>query len=265
MYRGRIAPTPSGWLHLGHARTFWTARQRSLEHGGELLYRNEDLDYDRCRPEFTEAAIEDLHWLGISWTGDPVHQSARLDNYQVAFERLRDAGHLFPCDCSRRDIREAATAPHAEDGDPIYPGTCRKHEQQTGDSKLNWRFRVPESEPIEFTDARLGPQCFIAGQDFGDFPVWQKNGMPSYQLAVVVDDAAMSITEVVRGADLLLSTARQLLLYRALHLSPPTFYHCPLILDDLGERLAKRHDAYSLRALREAGCSPEDVRRRFSG
>jgi len=263
MYRGRLAPTPSGLLHLGHARTFWVAHQRARQHHGKLLYRNEDLDVDRCKPEFREAAIEDLRWLGLEWDREPIDQSNRLSHYKNAFNKLRQAGHLFPCSCSRRDIRESTTAPHAEDGDPIYPGTCRNIPtilNSPPSTSYNWRFRVPNGESIEFSDGRLGPQHFVAGRDFGDFPVWQKNGIPAYQLAVVVDDAAMEISEVVRGADLLVSTARQLLLYRALGLAAPAFYHCELVRDEKGDRLAKRHAAMSLSALRDAGRTPEELR-----
>ena len=265
-YRGRIAPTPTGYLHLGHARTFWIAQQRARENNGTLLYRNENLDPQRCKPEFRETTIEDLRWLGLEWEGEPLDQSDRMPEYRTAFEQLRTAGHLFPCACSRKDIREASTAPHSEDGEPIYPGTCRDiptspNPQPSTD--LNWRFRVPEGEPVTFTDGRCGEQTFVAGQDFGDFPVWQKNGLPSYQLAVVVDDAATGITEVVRGEDLLVSTVRQILLYRALGLEQPAFYHCELMRDENGERLAKRHDALSLRELRAEGKTPEDLRAKF--
>ncbi len=267
MYRGRLAPTPTGLLHLGHAHTFWTAQQRSRELDGILLYRNEDLDPARCKPEFREAAIEDLRWFGLEWEGYPIDQSARTKYYQTAFEQLRDSGHLFPCTCSRKDISDAPNAPHSDDGETIYPGTCRTNIipalAKDSLSPVNWRFRVPEGEVIEFIDGRCGSQRFIAGENFGDFPVWQKDDMPAYQLAVVIDDAAMEITEVVRGEDLLLSTARQLLLYRALGLNPPNFYHCPLINDENGQRLAKRHDALSLRSLREHGHSPKELRVNF--
>jgi len=263
MYHGRLAPTPTGLLHLGHARTFWIAQQRARKQGGILFYRNEDLDSARCKPEFCEAAIEDLRWFGLEWQGDPISQTARLTHYQTAFEQLRDSGHLFPCTCSRKDIQEAASAPHTEGGETIYPGTCWKKDSQSlnheAPAPANWRFRVPDGEVVEFDDGYHGPQRFVTGIDFGDFPVWQKNDTPAYQLAVAVDDAAMEITEVVRGEDLLLSTARQLLLYQALGLLPPDFYHCPLITDEKGQRLAKRHDALSLRTLRERGHKPEDI------
>ena len=267
MYRGRLAPTPTGLLHLGHARTFWTAQQRARERGGILLYRNEDLDHARCKPEFCEAAIEDLCWLGLEWEGNPIDQSARITHYRKAFDQLRDNGHLFPCTCSRKDIRDAASAPHSEDGEAIYPGTCRTKDSSALSPKpltpANWRFRVTEGEVVKFEDGRCGPQQFVVGKNFGDFPVWQKDDMPAYQLAVVVDDAAMDITEVVRGEDLLLSTARQLLLYRALGLNPPNYYHCPLVIDENGQRLAKRHDALSLRTLRETNHTPENLRAKF--
>ncbi|MBR90268.1 MAG: tRNA glutamyl-Q(34) synthetase GluQRS [Verrucomicrobiales bacterium] len=264
MYRGRIAPTPTGHLHLGHARTFWTAYQRAQSNNGQLLYRNEDLDPQRCKTKYRQAAIEDLKWLGIQWNGAPVDQSNRLPIYRAAFQKLYDGGHLFPCDCSRKDLREAITAPHSEDGDPIYPGTCRDRQLNNSKQELNWRFRIPEGKIVEFTDVCLGHQQFVAGRDFGDFPVWQKNGLPAYQLAVAVDDNAMKITEVVRGADLLLSTARQILLYQALNIVPPVFYHCELMCDENGQRLAKRHDALSLRAIRESGGIPNEIRKNWT-
>ncbi len=259
-YRGRIAPTPTGYLHLGHARTFWIAHERCKAANGTLLYRNEDLDVDRCKEEYQKAAIEDCRWLGIEWEGDTINQSARIDYYQKAFKKLHRADHIYPCICSRKDIQEASAAPHGEDGETIYPGTCRNANTSTINQHANWRFRVPEGKLIEFEDAFWGPQSFTCGVDFGDFPVWQKNGIPSYQLAVVVDDAAMKITEVVRGADLLISTARQLLLYEALGLTPPSFYHCELMCDENGKRLAKRHDSLSLQTLRRKGKTPEQLR-----
>ena len=259
-YRGRIAPTPTGFLHLGHARTFWAAQERCLLHNGTLLYRNENLDAARCKQEFHNAAIEDCRWFGLAWQGMPVNQSERLDLYTEAFEKLKSSGYLFPCSCTRKDIQKASRAPHSEEGEAIYPGTCRNIVEPTKNKQANWRFRVPTGKPIEFQDRNLGPQGYLGQKDFGDFPVWQKNGTPSYQLAVVVDDAQMGITEVVRGEDLLNSTARQLLLYQALGLKPPAFYHCQLMYDENGQRLAKRHDSMSLRELRNQGKSPEYLR-----
>ena len=208
------------------------------------------------------AAIEDCRWIGLYWEGDVLHQSGRLDLYRKAFEQLKQSGYLFPCTCTRRDLENAVAAPHGEGRETIYPGTCRE-QTKPPEADCNWRFRVPDGEHVTFEDAHYGPQKFVAGRDFGDFPVWQKNGMPSYQLTVVVDDAAQEITEVVRGADLLVSTARQLLLYRALELIAPSFYHCDLMLDDEGNRLAKRNKALSLRELRTNGKTPEEVRKEW--
>jgi glutamyl-tRNA synthetase len=257
-YRGRIAPSPTGYLHLGHARTFWTAQERARARGGKLVLRNEDLDRDRCKTEFVRAMIEDLRWFGFEWQEGPCPQGERIALYHEAFEKLKRGGVLFPCNCSRKDVQRASQAPHQSDEEPIYPGTCRDRQNTSG--QVNWRFRVPDGEVIRFVDGHYGEQGFVAGKDFGDFVVWRQDDLPSYQLAVVVDDHAMRITEVVRGADLLLSTARQLLLYRALSLPPPAFYHCPLMTDSSGVRLAKRHDALSLRALRESGATPAQLR-----
>jgi glutamyl/glutaminyl-tRNA synthetase len=253
-----------------------------------LIFRNEDLDSQRCRPEFVQAMIEDLRWLGIDWIEGPDRggpcgpyvQSERREFYLHAWNTLRDRGMIYPCTCSRKDVAQAAGAPNDLDDEPVYPGTCRpivsgaarlpprgtaeaavatcaSHAEPKG---ANWRFRVPDGEEICFTDLHLGPQRFVAGRDFGDFIVWRRDDVPAYQLAVVVDDAAMRITEVVRGADLLKSTARQILLFRALGLAPPDYYHCDLVRDQSGVRLAKRHDSLSIRTLRELGWTPEQVR-----
>ncbi len=288
-YRGRLAPSPTGLLHLGHARTFWTAQQRARAKIGTLVLRVEDLDHARCRPEFVSAMFEDLHWFGFEWQEGPdrggalgpYSQSERGQFYLAAFNKLRDAGFLYPCACSRQDVLRALQAPHAGDDEPIYPGTCRPNRDSASQTeaaqtlagalpsvepprqtatRINWRFRVPDGQTVSFTDLRFGSQQFVAGKEFGDFVAWRHDNIPAYQLAVVVDDAAMGITEVVRGEDLLASTARQLLLYQALDLRPPQFYHCPLVMDEAGARLAKRHDALSLRALREKGLAPEALK-----
>lgn len=282
LYRGRLAPSPTGLLHLGHARTFWIAAQRAVDHGGQLILRNEDLDGQRCRPEFVDAMYEDLRWLGINWVEGPdcggpfapYAQSERRSFYLNAWESLRKRGFIYPCICSRKDVVLAAGAPNEDDDEPLYPGTCRpgvgpglrtgRAERSSAANSqpagLNWRFHVPDGEEIRFTDLHLGQQCFVAGRDFGDFIVWRRDDVPAYQLAVVVDDAAMKITEVVRGADLLKSTARQILLFRALGPPIPDYYHCDLIRDDAGIRLAKRHDSLSIRKLRELGWTREQVR-----
>jgi glutamyl-tRNA synthetase len=268
-YRGRIAPSPTGYLHLGHARTFWIAHERARANGGVLVLRNEDLDATRYKMEFVDAMLEDLKWFGIEWQEGPdvggpfapYNQSERMSFYRAALEKLRQQGAIYPCTCSRKDIRNAARAPHAEDDETIYPGTCRSNQQSAiGNRKFAWRFRVPDGETISFVDGNFGEQRFVAGKDFGDFAVWRNDGVPSYQLSCVSDDAAMQITEVVRGADLLVSTARQLLLYRALDLKPPQFFHCELMKDDAGVRLAKRHDALSLRELRMRREMPDLIR-----
>ncbi len=272
-YRGRIAPSPTGLLHAGHARTFWVAYQRCRDAAGTLVFRNEDLDPQRSRPEFEQAMFEDLRWLGIRWQEGPdvggpfapYAQSQRCDLYLAAWKQLLQSGAIYPCKCSRKDLERSAQAPHEgraarrEDDEPLYPGTCRprrrrqspirrpiSRRESTGDSGF------PTAKPIEFHDQHFGSQSFVAGRDFGDFLVWRRDDVPAYQLAVVVDDAAMQITEVVRGADLIKSTARQLLLYRALGLAPPLWYHCPLVTEASGQRLAKRHDALALRGLAPA-------------
>jgi len=294
-YRGRIAPSPTGFLHLGHAKTFWRAQQRARAAGGKLILRIEDLDRDRCRNEFAVAISADLRWFGLDWDEGPdvggpfvpYVQSARRRFYLKAWEKLCDRGCIYPCKCSRKDVLEASLAPHDENEEPIYPGTCRPASVAAAVSTAgeidppprtsgttaasdtaaaraamgtHWRFRVPDGERIDFLDQRVGIQSAIAGRDFGDFIVWRRDDIPAYQLAVVTDDAAMQISEVVRGEDLLMSTFRQLLLYRALGLRPPKFYHAPLVVDKSGKRLAKRHGALSLRALRARGATPKQLR-----
>jgi glutamyl-tRNA synthetase len=269
-YRGRLAPSPTGLLHTGHARTFWIAAQRAIENQGALILRNEDLDPQRSRAEFARAMIEDLRWLGIRWSEGPdcggaygpYAQSERRAHYLEAWRRLREGGFLYPCNCSRKDLAQSASAPNDADDEPVYPGTCRERKDGAEFKEpagVNWRFRVPNGEEIEFADLNLGRQRYVAGGDFGDFLVWRRDEVPAYQLAVVVDDTAMMITEVVRGADLLKSTARQLLLMRALGYAAPDYFHCDLVRDAAGVRLAKRQDALSIRHLRETGMTPERV------
>ena len=269
-YRGRLAPSPTGLLHIGHARTFWIAAQRAIENHGTLILRNEDLDPQRSRAEFARAMMEDLRWLGIRWSEGPdcggpygaYSQSERRTHYLEAWRQLRERGFLYPCVCSRKDLAQSASAPNDTDDEPLYPGTCRERKDVAEfmePAGVNWRFRVPDGESVEFADLNLGRQRYVAGSDFGDFLVWRRDDVPAYQLAVVVDDAAMRITEVVRGADLLKSTARQLLLMRALGYAAPDYFHCELLRDGDGVRLAKRHDALSIRHLREGGMTAEKV------
>jgi glutamyl-tRNA synthetase len=254
-------------LHLGHARTFWTARERARAAGGTLLLRNDDLDAARCRPEFVTAMLEDLRWFGFTWEEPVITQSTRLPLYRAALARLHAGGFIYPCHRSRKDVLAAASAPHAGDeaDEPLYPPAFRPPAGAplpplADPVTVNWRFRVPDGETLVFHDGHCGEQRATAGRDFGDFLVWRKDDTPSYQLACVVDDAEMDITEVVRGADLIKSTFRQLLLFRALGHPAPAFYHCPLVTDDTGARLAKRHDALALRTLRAQGCTPQGLR-----
>lgn len=264
-YIGRLAPSPTGLLHLGHVRTFAAARDRARN--GMLRLRIDDLDRSRSRAEFVDAAFEDLRWLGFEWAGKPVFQSGRAALYRQAWERLIHRGLVYPCSCSRKDLLEAAGAPHEVGGEPLYPGTCRPPSispaqggQWAAEGPLgrNWRFRAG-TEAVEWLDGGAGQQRFTAGQEFGDFSVWRRDGLAAYQLASAADDAEMGITEVVRGADLLVSTARQMLLFRALDWPAPAFRHVPLALDAEGRRLAKRTDALSVRALRERGFSAGQV------
>ena len=273
-YIGRLAPSPTGLLHLGHARTFWTAYERAQQHNGKLYLRNEDLDPQRSRKDFALAMREDLRWLGITWDAE-LQQSTRIPLYREALQRLLATGYAYPCTCSRRDLALSTQAPHEDDDEPVYNSRCRPSSSEPWilDPKpsLNYRFRIPANDPIPFTDINAGPQTFTPGSDFGDFLIWRKAlspdpadiGVPSYQLACVIDDAATNITEVVRGRDLLKSTARQILLQCALGLPTPQYFHCDLMRDDAGVRLAKRHNALSIRTLRESGLAPEQVRAKF--
>lgn len=232
--------------------------------------RMDDLDGARSRPEFAVAALEDLAWLGLRWEEPVIVQSTRLELYRAQLARLHAAGLIFPCHRSRRDLAEALSAPHESgahpaDDEPVYPAAWRPAASSplppldADGWATNWRFRVPDGRELRFTDGHFGPQAAVAGRDFGDFLVWRKDGFPSYQLACAVDDAALGITEVVRGADLIRSTFRQLLLLEALRAPIPAYWHAPLITDENGARLAKRHDALSLAALRARGVSPQDV------
>ncbi len=268
-YRGRLAPSPTGLLHLGHAHTFWIAQQRAISAQGTLILRDEDLDPERSQPHFRQAMLEDLRWLGLEWQEGPdvggpfgpYTQSQRRSLYRDAWRRLFEGGWLYTCHCSRKDLERTMQAPH--DDEVIYPGTCRPATPLAGwfetPAGAHWRFRVPEGEVVAFEDGHFGAQRFVAGHDFGDFLIWRRDDLAAYQLAVVVDDAAMQITEVVRGADLLKSTARQILVARALGVPSPAWYHCDLLVDEQGRRLAKRHDALSLRSLQRQGKQPQEL------
>lgn len=281
-YVGRLAPSPTGRLHLGHARTFALAAARARAAGGKLLLRIDDLDTARCRPEFAAAALEDLAWLGLRWEGPVIRQTDRIDRYRAALARLHAAGLVFPCRRSRKDLAGALSAPHeslprpasasssrpaelSADDEPLYPVAWRPPQGEppppldAAGLACNWRFRVPDTREISFTDGRYGPQSAVCGRDFGDFLVWRKDGFPGYQLACAVDDAEMGVSEVVRGADLIRSTFRQILLLESLGAARPAYCHAPLLTDDHGVRLAKRHDALALSTLRARGRKPSEL------
>ncbi|MEO2162983.1 MAG: tRNA glutamyl-Q(34) synthetase GluQRS [bacterium] len=270
--RGRLAPSPSGDLHLGHARSFLLAWWQARSQGGEIILRMEDLDADRCVEGAEQSVLEDLHWLGIDWDGEIVRQSDRLQLYEDALTKLWSDGHLYPCTCTRKELAEAASAPHptetpqgpggAEPG--LYPGTCRGRfdsreaaMEATGRGAA-WRMKIPPGE-CSFRDGIWGDYVEDVSATVGDFPVTTKDGRAAYQLAVVVDDADQGVDHVLRGDDLLSSTARQIHLQRALGLPSPAWYHVPLVIDGTGQRLAKRHDSLSLRRLREGGWKASEV------
>jgi glutamyl-tRNA synthetase len=248
------------------------AQERARQRAGALVLRNDDLDRERCKPEFVAALIEDLRWFGLEWDEGPdiggpftpYSQSERLDWYAEVWRQLHATGAIYPSLHSRKDVQQALVAPHEGDDEPLFPMVLRPPEGEGNDAAapgmVNWRFRVPDGREVAFIDERLGQVYRTAGVEFGDFIVWRKDGFPSYELATVADDHAMAISEVVRGEDLLTSTARQLLLYEALGWSPPAYYHCPLLRDADGVRLAKRHAALSLRRLREDGRRPDELR-----
>jgi glutamyl-tRNA synthetase len=271
-HRGRFAPSPTGPLHLGNARTALVAWLAARAAGGDYLLRVEDLDGPRVKPGVEARILAELRWLGLDWDegpdvggpAGPYRQSERSDRYRAALDRLRARGLAYPCFCSRAEITAAALAPHGPGDDgPRYPGTCRdlpavEVGRRSARRPPAWRLRVEPGE-VAFEDGVKGRCLQDVASAVGDFVVARADGVASYQLAVVVDDAEMGITDVVRGDDLVSSTARQLLLYRALGLAPPRFAHVPLVVGTDGERLAKRHGALSLGELRERGADPAEV------
>ncbi len=259
----RLAPSPTGALHLGNARTFLINWLVARQHGWKILLRIEDLDGPRIKSGADRQAIEDLQWLGLNWDEGPIYQSPRQAEYQRAVNQLLADGSAYPCVCSRKEVEQAASAPHAEDGGAVYPGTCRgkfatvESARRAAGREPAIRFRVP-NERITWQDAFRGPQQCDAQKELGDFVIAKADGVAAYQLAVVVDDAAMGITQVIRGDDLIDSTPRQILLYRALRLSAkiPTYRHLPLVIGEDGRRLAKRHGDTRLSMYRKMGVSP---------
>ena len=263
-YVGRLAPSPTGALHLGNIRTFMIAYLRARSSGGRLVMRIEDLDHPRDKPGAAAAAIDDLKWLGFEWDDEYV-QSERRAFYREALDRLVAHNLAYPCVCSRRDVEAAQSAPHS--GDQLfYPGICRGKfsDWQTAAAAISpripcWRFRVSPPAKVEFDDVFAGHRCADVASSLGDFPIARDPDGAGYTLAVVVDDAAMGVTEVVRGDDLLPATHAQILLQRALGLPSPRYLHVPLVVGPDGRRLAKRHGDTRISSFRAAGWSPERI------
>ena len=264
MHTTRLAPSPTGALHLGNARTFlvnWAMARRA---GWKIILRIEDIDGPRVKRGADLQAIEDLHWLGIDWDEEPIYQSQRLPLYRQAVDQLLANGAAYACTCSRSEIEQAASAPHAEDGAAVYPGTCRgrfvsvEQARQSAGREPAARFAVPD-RLFTFTDAFAGEKQFDLARQLGDFVIAKGDGSPAYQLAVVVDDAEMGVTQVIRGDDLIDSTPRQVLLYEALGLAShiPAYHHLPLVVGPDGRRLAKRHGDTRIGYYRQTGVAPE--------
>lgn len=263
----RLAPSPTGALHLGNARTFLVNWLLARQQGWQITLRIEDLDGPRVKATADRGLIEDLRWLGLDWDAGPIHQSQRRERYTAAMETLTRGGYVYPCVCSRREVEESASAPHGG-AVPIYPGTCRgrfasrdQAERQSG-RPAAMRFKVPPGR-IRFTDALHGVCEYDTARDLGDFVVEKGDRTPAYQLAVVVDDAEMGVSDVIRGDDLLDSTARQQLIHDALglHERIPRYTHLPLVVGPDGRRLAKRHGDTRLAYYRDQGVAPERVMR----
>jgi glutamyl-tRNA synthetase len=258
--RGRLAPSPTGAQHIGNARTYLIAWLWTRSRNGELVLRIEDIDSPRIKEGAAQQSLDDLRWLGLDWDGEPVVQTSRMPLYRAVLDDLKARELVYPCSCSRSDILNAASAPHAEHEGPSYPGTCASRNVRDADrlgSPYSWRFRVRES-PM-FRDEFVGPTHINLFQLGGDFVIWKNTDTPAYQLAVVADDSEMQITEVLRGDDLIPSTPRQILLYQALQKIPPMFAHVPLVTGEDGRRLAKRHGDTRISSLRELGIHPERI------
>lgn len=263
----RFAPSPTGELHLGHALAAWIAYDTARRNGGEMLLRFEDIDTTRVREEFYAAIEHDLHWLGISWSGIAWRQRERATEYQKALDRLRDMGMVYPCFCTRKEIAMMAQAPQQGDGQEgiVYPGTCRhlseNERAQRMAASVSWAWRLDAQRAADacgrmtWEDQRRGCIEVDAGL-LGDVVIARKDIGVSYHLAVVIDDAAQSVTHVTRGEDLFASTHVHVLLQKMLDLPQPQYWHHPLVCDEQGKRLAKRDQSMSLRHLREQGLTP---------
>ena len=261
---GRLAPSPTGLLHLGHARTFLIAWWSARAQRGEVLLRIEDLDAGRASSELAEQAIRDLEWLGLDWDGPPYYQSSGIERLSARIRELTERGLAYPCTCTRGDLRSAQTAPQLGETEPRYPGLCRDRYASVEEARRvsgrdpGIRLRVPDGLE-SFEDQQLGPQSFDVKASVGDFLIARRDGAPAYQLAVVVDDALQGVTEVVRGDDLLPSTARQAILQRALGYPRPRWAHVGLVVDATGRRFAKRERDLGLAELRARGVDPRRV------
>jgi len=270
-YVGRLAPSPTGALHLGNVRTFMVAWLRARSLGGKVIFRMEDLDHPRDKPGAAAQAVEDLRWLGFDWDEEHV-QSERRDVYRAALEALREKGLAYPCACTRRDVESAQSAPH--DGEQLrYPGTCRgrfatwRGAEAFAGRPPCWRFRVEPGTVVSFVDAFAGQYSQDVYEALGDFPLARDEGGAGYTLAAVVDDLLMGVTEVVRGDDLLAATPAQILVARAVAPSLPApassrrlaYCHVPLVVGPDGRRLAKRHGDTRVASFRAAGVPPEEL------
>jgi glutamyl-tRNA synthetase len=261
---GRLAPSPTGHLHLGHAWAFLLAWWHARSRGGRVVLRLEDLDVERVKPGMLEATLDDLRWLGLDWDGEPFVQSRGVAEIDAAAQSLLGRGLAYPCVCTRKEIQAAQSAPHSDEQKFLYAGTCRdkypnlEAAERASGRAAALRFRVPDMI-VRIEDGIQGVRKYDARKALGDFPISRSLGLPAYQLAVVVDDERQGVTEVVRGADLLESCARQWLLQQALGYRHPRWWHVPLITDESGRRLAKRSDDISLARLRAAGAEPRQV------
>lgn len=272
---GRLAPSPTGALHLGNARSFLLAWLSVRSQGGRLVLRMEDLDHPKVKPNAADDALRDLRWLGLDWDegpdvggpSAPYVQTRRRALYAEVLERLRAQGLAYPCTCSRKDVESAQSAPHAGEDGLAYDGICRGRFASYAEAAATlppgrlpvWRFRAPDGVETRFDDLVCGPQRETVADTIGDFALARDPEGAGYMLAVVVDDAAMGVTEILRGDDLLRTTHRQILLQRALGLPTPRYAHVPLVVAEDGRRLAKRHGDTRLSALRDAGIPPERI------